>query len=129
MSQMLQSLLEIVGDPDREDLMATRAPLQARIQEIEPEERKRLYEECFATWKTLSREDSKSYYSHFIVFQCLSRATRPPKLLDAGQQTVMDRILRSLADSNGDWYERQIWLTPEEVAENIKRRNAEYLQG
>lgn len=129
MSQMLQSLLDIVGDPDRPDLENIRAPMQSRIAEIDPEERKRLYDECFAAWKPIPREDGKRYYSHFLVFQYLSKATRPPKPLDAEQQAVMDRILQNLADSNGDWYERQTWLTPEEVAENIKRRNAEYLPG
>jgi hypothetical protein len=128
MSDSLQSLLNIVGDPDRPDLESIRAPMLARIAEIEPEQRKRLYDECFAAWRSISREDSKRYYSHFIVFQCLSKATKKPVPLDEEQQAVMDRIMRSLAENNGDWYEKQTWLTPEEVAENIKRRNAEYLQ-
>lgn len=87
MSQMLQSLLDIVGDPDREDLNSIREPMRASIQEIELEERKRLYDECFAIVKSTSREDSKRYYSHFIVFQHLSKATRRPKPLTKNSST------------------------------------------
>jgi hypothetical protein len=115
MSDALQSLLDIVGDPAREDLLSIRAPLQARIQEIEPEERKRLCDECFAVVKSTSREDSNRYYSHYIVFQHLSKATRQPKPLTKEQEEVWEFIRKQREENNGRWYESQVTFIPEEV--------------
>jgi hypothetical protein len=129
MSAMLQALLDIVGDPDRPDLAEIRAPMQGRIAELDPQQRRQLYDECFAAWKNIPREDSKRYYRHFLVFQYLSKATRVTAEPDAEQLAVLEKIRRDYAERKGEWFDSRSWLTPEEVAENIKRRNAEYLQG
>src|SRR5688572_3731927 len=112
MSAVLQSLLEIVGDPDRPDLADVRAPLQARITEIAPEQRKQLYEECLAAWKGIPREDSKRYYCHFIVFQHLSKATHAPLPLTSEQQEVWEYIRKQREQNNGRWYDAQVTFTP-----------------
>lgn len=125
MSPLLQALLDDIGDPDRPDLLEIKPRLEARLSPLSRDEQMELLTEVTAVRSTLSHADGKVWYRQQILFQLLcSHCYRVVD--DEEQRAVKSDIKRQYAEQNGDWPTAEQLLTPEEVAENIRRRMAEY---
>jgi hypothetical protein len=125
MSEDLVALLEVIGDPDRADLLQIKPELVARLHRLGRQQQLDLLSEVTAARSGLSPADGKPWYSHQILFQLLcSLCCRVVD--DEEQRAIKADIKRQRAEQIGDWPKPDQLLTPEEVAENIQRRMTEY---
>jgi hypothetical protein len=125
MSQLLDSLLTEIGDPDREDLLQVAVPsVQARIRELTTPQQLELRDEITEIRRRLAPA-TPAWFSHQIIFQYLWHLNHVDADLTEEQRALHDKIRRDYAERNGDWYAAGTWLTPEEAAERIEQRAAE----
>jgi hypothetical protein len=128
MSQLLDSLLAEVGDPDRADLLPVAVPrVHARIRELTRPQQLALRDEVTQICRTLAHA-TPAWFSHQILFQYLWHLNHVDAELTDEQRALHDKIRRDYAERNGNWYAAGTWLTPEDVGERIERRAAELLR-
>src|SRR5687768_5175393 len=101
MSQLLQSLLEEVGDPDREDMSAIIPLVQARIRSLPRDEQHQLLDEVSHIRGTLCREDRAVWLAHQILFQLLWHELAIPVPLTEEQRALQRQIQADYAEGNG----------------------------
>jgi len=127
MSDLLNSLLIEIGNPHRPDLrQVVVSRVHSRIRELPKAQQFQLRKELEQLRGTLNR-DTDAWISHQIVLQYVWHLTSKPAELTEEQQAIRDKIRRDYAESNGDWYAKGTWLTPEEVGERMEQRIAELL--
>jgi hypothetical protein len=128
MSQLLDSLLAEIGDPNCEDLLSIVVPrLHARIRGLTKKQQLELRDEVTEIRKSLVHS-TRAWFSHQLIFQYLWHLNHRNVELNAEQQALHDKIRRDYEERNGDWYAQGTWLTPEEVGERIRQRTAELLR-
>lgn len=128
MSYLLDSLLAVIGDPDREDLLQVAVPaVHAHIRALTTAQQLELRDEITAIRRTLV-PTTPAWYSHQIIFQYLWQLNHTDVELSEEQRALREKIRRDYAKRNGDWYAAGTWLSPEEAAERIEQRASELLR-
>lgn len=92
MSQLLQSLLDQIGDPDREDLLAIKPTLETRLQAITRGQRHQLLAEVTDIRQGLSHAHGKSWYAHHILFQLLCASCY--RVVDTEEQRALKEEIK-----------------------------------
>jgi len=125
-SQLLQSLLDDIDDPAREDLLQVIPRVHARIGGLTKDEQLRLRDELTEIRGELSRDDA-AWDSHQIIYQFLCHLTAAGVEETAEQRALREEIQRAYPGRNGQWKSEEC-LTPEQMGENIQRRATELLR-